>query len=373
MKNQLIRKMYVILIFTVLTVASGVFLTMYTLSYNAMVDDIRDRAAGIKDYIIENIYVGDLVDIGKNTDAGVNASLHVQEILDRLAGFNNLSRLYVATENEAGEIITTLQLLPGTDSNYVPSGALETDLQQSLQEGLAVMGRRIYQTDTGSIYSIFWPIKNSEHSIIGVVCIEFDVSAIYSSFRQSAIYSLALSCALLSLLSIVAFLSMNKVTDSVYKKMAYTDILTGYENRMAFEHRLRECGDIARQGKAVTLIICDVNNLKKINDTIGHKAGDTYIINTSHLIRKNLGKQLPLYRIGGDEFASIIVGKENSDIEKIMQSLRLEKEPAYKSYLFSCACGFATFMPDTDETLRDTFKRADEAMYLEKKRQKSLL
>jgi len=364
--------MYIILIFTVLIVAGGVFFTMYTLSYNAMVDDIRDRADGIRDHILENIYAGDLVDIGKNTEAGLTSSLHVQGILDRLKGTSNLSRLYVAIETNTGEIITTLRVLPGYDAGYTPTGKAEADLRLSLREGIAVSGNGIYQTDTGSVYTIFWPVKNQEQKIVGVVCIEFDVNIIYDSFRQAVIYSLALSGAMLVLISIIAYLSMSRVTESVYKKMAYTDILTGCENRMAFEHRLRECGDFARLGKNVTLIICDVNNLKTINDTIGHKAGDTYIINTSFLIKKNLGGQLPLYRIGGDEFASIIVDKDENEIKKIMEALHSEKRPAYKNHLFSCACGSATFTANTDETLRDTFKRADEAMYKAKREQKGL-
>jgi len=174
------------------------------------------------------------------------------------------------------------------------------------------------------------------------------------------------------LISVIAYLSMSRATEPFYKKLAYTDILTGFENRMAFEHKLRECGDIAEQGTNVTLIICDVNNLKKINDNIGHDAGDIYIQNTADLIFENLSSKQPLYRIGGDEFASVIVGKRESEILDIMQSLSNEKRPAYKAQPFSCACGHAWFDKTIDEDLRDTFKRADEAMYTEKKRQKSL-
>jgi len=361
-----------ILIITVLILSGGVFFTVYSFSYNAMIDDIRDRADGIKDYILENIFAGDLIDIGEDTEAGIRSSLHVQEILNRLKGISNLTRLYVAKENETGEIVTTLRVLPGEDSGYIPTGKLEADLRSSLHDGIAITGKGIYQTDTGSVYTVFWPVKNREHRLIGVVCLEFDVNNVYMSFRQSAIYSLVLSGALFIMISLVAYLSMSRVTESVYKKMAYTDILTGYENRMAFEHRLRECGNLAGQGYNVTLIIFDVNDLKIINDSIGHKAGDTYIINTANLIYENLGGQQPLYRIGGDEFASVFVGEEESGIREIMESLKNEKRPAYKNFPFNCACGAASFIQGTDETLRDTFKRADEAMYKAKREQKGL-
>ena len=141
---------------------------------------------------------------------------------------------------------------------------------------------------------------------------------------------------------------------------------------MAFEHRLREAGNLADKGERVTLIICDVNNLKVINDTQGHKVGDAYIKSTSDILHSNLRGSGPLYRIGGDEFASIITGKDEDFIRDVMNSLRAENRIAVKGQRFSCACGAAMFTPGIDKTLRDVFKRADDAMYMEKKRQKSL-
>jgi len=165
-------------------------------------------------------------------------------------------------------------------------------------------------------------------------------------------------------------LSMNRATEPYFKKLAYTDFLTGYENRMAFEHRLRECNEFAEQGKSVTLIIFDVNNLKTVNDFQGHEAGDTYLKNTADIIFENLRGFGSLYRIGGDEFASIIVDRSEKEIRKIMKRLGEEKRMAYKTQPFSCAAGAATFTRGVDATMRDVLGRADEAMYAEKKRQK---
>lgn len=373
MKNKLILRMYVILLITVLVIAGGVFSTVFVLSYNAMVNDIRNRAGGVKDFILDNLYAEDLVDIGGDSPESMAASLHIQKVLDRLRVAGNLSRLYIAKENERGEIITTMRALPGGQTDYLPSGRLEADLQLSWHEGVAVMGEGIYQTDTGSVYTIFWPIKNQEHQLVGVVGMEFDANIIYSSYRQAGLYSLALAGALFVLISVIAYLSMSRVTESAYKKLAYTDLLTGYENRMAFEHRLNECSGLVREGKNIALIIFDVNNLKTINDTIGHDAGDTYIMNTARMIFENLDGKGSLYRIGGDEFASVVVEQKESDLERIVESLRKEKRAAYKKQPFSCAWGAATFLSGVDGTLKDTLKRADEAMYVEKKRQKGLL
>jgi len=156
------------------------------------------------------------------------------------------------------------------------------------------------------------------------------------------------------------------------KKQAYTDFLTGCENRMAFEHQLRKIGDSAKQGQSVAMIIYDVNNLKTINDTKGHDVGDEYIKNTVKIISEHLSEYGPLYRIGGDEFASLIVGREEIEIERIMHALRTERRMVLDNHPFDCAFGAAFFIRDIDQTMRDVFKRADDAMYEEKRQQKDI-
>jgi len=195
----------------------------------------------------------------------------------------------------------------------------------------------------------------------------------YISYRFAFIYSSVLSGVLIVLISIIVYLSMNSAGEPFYKRMAFIDMLTGYENRMAFEHRLKVCGPIADRGVSVTLMIFDLNTLKTINDTQGHKAGDIYLKNSANLIHKSLRGKAPLYRIGGDEFASILVGLTETDLQKIMHNLRNEKRTVYKNYHFDCAYGAATFTIGVDNSLRDVFKRADSAMYIVKKKQKNLV
>jgi len=372
MKNKLIFRMYIILFITVILVVAGVLSVVYVLTFNTMMDDIHLRAIGVKDYILESLYADDLVDIGLDTPQGRASSEQIREIHDRLKGVGNLSRLYIAREDENGRILTSLNVLPGDDYGYTPAGDLEADLRLSLQTNTAVMGRGIYKNDIGDVYTIFWPVTNEDNEMLGAVCMEFDINLLNQAHRQTTIFSFALSGGILAVISIVAFLSMSRVTEPFYKKLAYTDLLSGYENRMAFEHKLRECGDMAEEGKNVTLLIFDVNNLKTVNDTEGHEAGDKYLKNTADIIFDNLKGRGPLYRIGGDEYAVIFADRKESEIEDVLESLRNEKRPAYKKQLFSCAFGAATFEKGVDESLRDVFKRADEEMYKEKKRQKAL-
>jgi len=365
MKNNLILRMYVILLITVLLILGSVYVIDYVISRNMMIDDIHSRAIGVRNYILENLFVEDLADIGENTEAGMNARLRLEMIHERLEDVGNLSRLYVAKTDESDNIITTLK------DSYVPTGQLEMDLRKSLHDGIAVMSDGVYEIGTESIYALFWPVMDYDEQILGTVGMEFDVSATARSLRQAMIYRLVLSIGLLLLISTVAYLSMSRATEPFYKKLAYTDLLSGYENRMAFEHKLRDCKELVAEGKNVTILVFDVNNLKTINDTEGHEAGDKYLKNTADIIFDNLGGMGPLYRIGGDEYTVVLADRKESEVEAVLESLRNEKRMAYKKQPFSCAFGAAAYDKSIDETLKDTFKRADEAMYIHKKQLKA--
>jgi diguanylate cyclase (GGDEF)-like protein len=362
--------MYVILIITVLLSSAGIYAIVYFTSQGMLKEDVHTRAIGVKDYILSSLDGSDFIDIGEDTEAGISASLNIQGILDNLRGVGGLRKLYIAKIDENNEIVTTLRTSGGPDADYYPAARLEADLRRSINEGVAIFADTFYQDDEGSVFTIFWPVMNQYRELLGVVSMEFDVSFLANSNTQSLTYGLFMAGGLLLIISITSYLSLNRASEPYFKRLAYTDFLTGYENRMAFEHRLREVGNLADKGEKVTLIICDVNNLKIINDTQGHKVGDAYIKATADILHSNLSGSGSLYRIGGDEFAAIIAGKDEDYIRELMKALRTESRQAIKGQSFSCACGAAMFTPGIDDTLRDVFKRADEAMYIEKKRQK---
>ena len=152
----------------------------------------------------------------------------------------------------------------------------------------------------------------------------------------------------------------------IYREMAHKDLPTGCFNRNAYAEDTR----IGLELKGVQLIIFDLNNLKKCNDTRGHMAGDKYIKDAAHMIQEvfqGLGK---VYRIGGDEFC--IIAKNVAD-ETIIERRNVLKT-AIKEYRqtnadpgFGIACGYATYNPDIDKDIEETRHRADLSMYENKK------
>ena len=150
--------------------------------------------------------------------------------------------------------------------------------------------------------------------------------------------------------------------------MANRDELTGVKNKRAYaqaEMQLDEqiTGD-ERQPFAIA--VCDINGLKQINDSKGHKAGDDYIKSACSVIC-NIFKHSPVFRIGGDEFAVILKGSDFDERDGLMCELGRIQEENSKTGDVTIAAGLSVYDEGSDIRVQDVFERADEAMYENKK------
>ena len=155
--------------------------------------------------------------------------------------------------------------------------------------------------------------------------------------------------------------------NEVYRKLAYTDSLTGLFNRTAYENDLNNTENTGNQPEAVFMF--DLNDLKKCNDTYGHDAGDLYIKTAAGLINEVFQDTGRCYRIGGDEFCVLLPFVSITDLDNRKALLqRLCKQQNRKGFTVPMAisAGYAVFDSTRDQTLDDTKKRADHEMYLNK-------
>ncbi|MCR5419548.1 MAG: diguanylate cyclase [Lachnospiraceae bacterium] len=155
-------------------------------------------------------------------------------------------------------------------------------------------------------------------------------------------------------------------------KDANTDALTGVKNRNAFELSQRRINAEIESGEEVdfSIVICDVNGLKAINDNVGHDEGNKLLINACRLICRTF-KRSPVFRIGGDEFVVIL---RNDDYEMrqdlvggLMKRMTAQNYDPMDINKVSFAIGMADFDPEIDKECTDVFKRADVIMYEHKK------
>ena len=154
---------------------------------------------------------------------------------------------------------------------------------------------------------------------------------------------------------------------------AYRDILTGVGNKTAYSKRVKEINAAIPDGKCdFAIVMMDINDLKKINDVHGHKAGDQYIKGCCHLLCETF-KHSPVFRIGGDEFVAILQGPDFENKQSLLERLRNDLNESYSNedldpwLRYSAAVGMADLASD-DNTFELVFKRADQAMYEDKKR-----
>ena len=155
------------------------------------------------------------------------------------------------------------------------------------------------------------------------------------------------------------------------KEMAVKDMLTGCFNRNAYTEDSCNIQDLT----GVQVIGFDLNDLKKCNDTKGHKAGDKYIVDAALMICKHFGDMGKVYRIGGDEFC--IITKNTSEVQFENKKALLKMSIAhylldYPDSGFGIAVGYAAYDPEQDEDIEDIRHRADVSMYEYKKEIKKL-
>ncbi|MBO4749543.1 MAG: GGDEF domain-containing protein [Lachnospiraceae bacterium] len=157
--------------------------------------------------------------------------------------------------------------------------------------------------------------------------------------------------------------------------LARRDGLTGAKNITAYheveesmQHELEEDPEKMR----FAIAVCDINNLKFVNDNYGHKAGDEYIKASCKLIFTSFSHS-PVFRIGGDEFVVVMRTGDFDNRTKLIEEFRaqiLENQRVGKGPVV--AIGISDYVPGQDSRIAEVFERADQEMYQNKSDLKAL-
>lgn len=165
----------------------------------------------------------------------------------------------------------------------------------------------------------------------------------------------------------------------LYRKLAFTDELTGLPNRTAFREDLdkrMKPDKVTGEGKILPTVVFmfDLNDLKKCNDTYGHDYGDQYIKMAADTLKKAFAKEGKCYRIGGDEFCAWAPYTSSEEINQKLAFLEQEVRGLNdKGFVVTVAIavGYATYDEGEDGSgLYSTMKRADAMMYERKQEYK---
>ena len=157
-------------------------------------------------------------------------------------------------------------------------------------------------------------------------------------------------------------------------ELARRDGLTGTRNMTAyreFEESIQRSIDSASGHSPFAIVICDINDLKHVNDSKGHKAGDEYIRSACRMIC-GVFAHSPVFRIGGDEFAAVLAGGDYDKKEALVGMLRSRSTENLRTGDGpAVAVGIGVYDRSADHKVSDVFNRADEDMYVDKTAMKS--
>ena len=164
--------------------------------------------------------------------------------------------------------------------------------------------------------------------------------------------------------------------DTLNRKV-YIDALTAVRNKAgygAYMQKIQDLLDTSAQKPEFAIGVFDCDNLKHINDFYGHDKGDIYIKKASQLICRTF-QHSPVFRIGGDEFAVILENDDFRDREKLFAQFRKERAKIraaaeHEWEQANISMGAAVYDPETDPAVIDVARRADKAMYENKRLRK---
>ena len=115
------------------------------------------------------------------------------------------------------------------------------------------------------------------------------------------------------------------------------------------------------------VVVCDINGLKAVNDTQGHRAGDEFIQTACNMICL-IFKHSPVFRIGGDEFAVLLKGHDFECRDQLMTELDDTMTRNRAEGRVTVAFGISDFNRGVDMRMQDVFERADAKMYTYKRK-----
>ena len=150
-----------------------------------------------------------------------------------------------------------------------------------------------------------------------------------------------------------------------------TDALTGLYNRLAAQTTFEAVkNDPANHGQKLTVIMSDLDGLKKINDTLGHSAGDKAIAAVADALKGTCPEGSMCVRFGGDEMLAFIIGE--CDPDAILKEIKekLKEKTKELGIRISASCGYFVTDMDHETDIDSVIRRADEEMYLNKSKKR---
>lgn len=349
-------------------------LTAWHLAYEVMIDSLEERALSLY-YSVEDCIEKETF-YSINTPDDITGELYKTNkdsmlLLKQGAG---VMYLYTAKVDDNGDFIYVIDGLEKAGDFRYPGDYIEDEIIDEMRRALnneMVMPDEILHTNWGDIFMAYLPVHGNEKDVIGVVGIEFDATSTYNAYTRLLRITIFVTLLLSALAVMVSTKLFHHFTAPLYETMSSEDSPSGLKNRSAYT---KDLISMTERGKTegVGIIVTDINGLKEVNARLGHNSGDKYIRLVADILKQHMPKETTAYRSGGDEFILLIKQANEEEICDYIArvSVEIKSQNYFKDMRCSISSGWSIFEPERDYDLEDTHRRADEAMYAEKKRQR---
>lgn len=358
------------ILLAVMLLLSSIFIYFASINiyYDSILTGLANRVENIHTYIEHQLTPDTFLTINSKEDMALESYQNLKAQMNEVRDIGDLRYLYTAKQNDAGQLIYVVDGLPeDADDFRYPGDLIEPEIQSELKKALSgeiVLPDEILDTDWGHIFIAYYPLRIND-TVIGALGIELSADTEIAALRNlSKVVFLTCGtfCVIAYAASVIIF---RRISNPLYRDMANTDFMTQLKNRNSFETDRQNL--IARKKTDnLTVAIVDVNNLKLVNDRLGHETGDNCIVKAAKLLQSIESDKITAYRYGGDEF--IVLMKDTDNPGALLASVK-EKFQKYGDKInapISLAIGYAHFDKTLDTDIMDTQRRADEQMYHDK-------
>ncbi|MBP5309022.1 MAG: diguanylate cyclase [Lachnospiraceae bacterium] len=330
----------------------------------------------------------DLKIAGKRYKASF-VQIDVGDIVDLLA-FEDEGRTYFGLYSKNGENISGTELGPYVSRHNLFTAIKDVIDEKTLNENRdnfsnAVEGSITYTANGTEETLVYVPVEETDwmmvvlirESVIQDRIRSISERSLSTSKRQIAFTMIFSGLFFLVLLFMLKALSKKdleaeKENSNNFKNMANTDSLTGVRNKHAYSEAEAFLNQKIRQNEIdkLAVVVCDINGLKIVNDTLGHAAGDKLIKDACSLICEHFTHGA-VYRIGGDEFVVILREKGFDTMLEVINDINTVIEENIKKKEVVIAIGHSE-LTKQDQLVHDVFERADQMMYQRKQELKQM-
>ncbi len=350
-----------------------VFAFHYALTYNNMIGALTGRVYSIYDYLEDSLDKRSFFHLRSAEDMESGYYQSSRQTFANVKQATGVRYLYTATRNEDGDFIYLVDGLPLDAEDFRrPGDLIEPDIIPELERAMAgeeILPDAIKDTEWGKIFIAYLPIHSSRSgNVVGVVGVEFEAEAQYNTYRTLRIITpciILLAC-LVSVIFAVFF--FRRISNPTFRDLSNTDQLTQLKNRNAFQVDLKNL-TARRKLLNLGLLLLDLNNLKEVNDTLGHDHGDLYLQTVASALSQTAQHGDTPYRTGGDEFVLLVPDATPQRMQAVsarLQALFAALKPDW-AVDTSLSTGWAVCDPEGGLDFQCAYQQADERMYEQKR------